>query len=276
MGYDATVAGTGYFGEQSMIRRVHREQVVALAGPRSLLMQAAQPVAFAGFFASTGALDDPYPRLERTAAALNTVMFGTRASADRVTARIRQVHSRVRGELTQAVGPFPAGTPWAADDPELLLWIIATLVDSSLLVYERYVHPLTGAQRQQYWSEYRTVGRLFGLPLRDSPAEFGDLRAYLAQMLAGDELQLSPQARALGIQIVLKPPVPLPARPLLELANFITVGLLPRRLRREYGLRWDPLRGLVHRGAAEYARRVLVPILPGRVRYNRRPVLAAG
>ena len=83
----------------------------------------------------------------------------------------------------------------------------------------------------------------------------------------------APEARALGIQIVLRPPVPLPARPLLELANFITVGLLPGRLRREYGLSWDPLRGLVHRGGAQYTRRVLVPMLPGRVRYNRSPLL---
>ena len=258
-----------------MIRRVHREQIVALGGPRALLMQAAQPVAFAGFFASTGALENPYPRLERTAAALNTVMFGTRAAADRVTARIRRVHSRVRGELSETVGPFPAGTPWAADDPSLLLWIIATLVDSSLLVYERYVRPLTPAERQEYWSDYRTVARLFGLGLSQSPEAFEDLRVYLAQMLAGDDLQLSAEARSLGIQIVLKPPVPLRARPLLELANFITVGLLPGRLRREYGLRWDPLRGLVHRGGSQYARRVLVPILPGRVRYNRSPLLAA-
>ena len=258
-----------------MLRRVHRESVVALAGPRSLLMQAAQPVAFAGFFASTGALDDPYPRLERTAAALNTVMFGSRAAADRVTARIRRVHGRVRGTLAHAAGPFAAGTPWAADDPELLLWIIATLVDSSLLVYERYVAPLSPEQRQAYWDDYRLVGTLFGLPETHSPARYEELRAYLAGMLASDQLCLSPEARALGVQIVLKPPVPLAARPLLELANFITVGLLPRRLRRAYGLRWDPLRGLVHRGGAEYARRVLVPILPGRVRYNRQPVLAA-
>lgn len=275
MGYYASVPNGGYFTERSMIRRVHREQVVALGGPRALLMQAAQPVAFAGFFASSGALNDPYPRLARTAAALNTVIFGTRTAADLVTARIRRVHSRVRGSLDEAVGPFPAGTPWAADDPELLLWIVATLVDSSLLVYERYVHRLSQAERQAYWDDYRTVARLFGLAPSEAPEDLGDLRAYLAAMLAGDQLHLSPQARALGIEIVLRPPVALPARPLLELANFITVGLLPRRLRRAYGLGWDPLRGLVHRGGAEYTRRVLVPILPGRVRYNRQPMLAA-
>ena len=57
--------------DSAMIRRVHREHVMALAGPRALLMQAAHPVAFAGFFAHTGALDDPYARLERTANVMN-------------------------------------------------------------------------------------------------------------------------------------------------------------------------------------------------------------
>ena len=55
-----------YFTDDSMVRRVHREFVVGLAGPRTLLLQATHPVAFAGFFAHTGALDEPYERLART------------------------------------------------------------------------------------------------------------------------------------------------------------------------------------------------------------------
>jgi uncharacterized protein (DUF2236 family) len=264
----------GYFADDSMIRRVHRELVVALAGPRALLMQAAHPVAFAGFFASSGALDDPYPRLERTAAAMNTIIFGERAAADRVSARVRRVHGRVRGTLAGPVGRFPAGTPWAADDPELLLWIIATLVDSSLLVYERYVRPLSEGEREAYWQDYRTVARLFGLPDAVSPGTLPQLRGYLSDMLASGDLVVSPEARELGVRIVLHPPVPIAVRPLLEMANFITVGLLPGDLRRQYGLGWDPVRRLVHRGGAESVRRLLVPLLPGRLRYNRRPVLA--
>jgi uncharacterized protein (DUF2236 family) len=87
-------------------------------------------------------------------------------------------------------------------------------------------------------------------------------------MLAGYELWVSSDARELGIQIVLHPPVPLAARPLLELANFITVGLLPDRLRRQYGLNWDPIRGLAHWGGAQYTRRLLIPLLPRRLRFR--------
>ncbi len=259
----------GYFNDNSIIRRLHREHVLALSGPRALLMQAAHPVAFAGFFRSTGALDDPYARLRRTARVLNTIVFGERSRADTATARVRAVHRRVRGELLEPAGRFPAGTPWAADDPQLLLWILATLADSGLLVYERYVGAVHRKEREAYWSDYRVVGSLFGLEDRDMPATAGRLDAYMREMLSGDLLNVSPQARELAIKIVLRPPVPLRARPLLELANFITVGLLPATLRRQYGLRWDPVRGLMLRVGAEYTKRVLVPVLPRRMRYSR-------
>src|SRR5215213_9354485 len=145
-----------YFSDASMVRRVHREFVVGLAGPRTLLLQATHPVAFAGFFAHTGALDEPYERLARTAQVMDTIMFGARADADRMT-------RRVRAELSEPAGHFPAGAPYAADDPELLLWILAAIVDSSLLVYEKYVRGLSPDERDAYWQDYKLIGRQFGL-----------------------------------------------------------------------------------------------------------------
>jgi uncharacterized protein (DUF2236 family) len=258
----------GYFTENSMIRRVHRELVVALNGPRALLMQAAHPVAFAGFFMSTGALDDPYARLRRTADVLNKAVYGERREADAATAQVRRVHSRVHGRLNEAVGRFPAGTPWAADDPDLLLWIIATLADSGSLVYERYVAALSRADRDAYWNDWRLIGSLFGLTDAQMPSSSRVLELYMREMLGSDVLHVSAPARRLGIQIVMRPPVPLAARPLLELANFITVGLLPESIRRQYGFGWDPVRSLTLRVGQEYTRRLVVPALPRRMRYG--------
>jgi uncharacterized protein (DUF2236 family) len=259
---------SGYFNDASMIRRIHREHVVGIGGARALLMQAAHPVAFAGFFMSTGALDDPYPRLARTAQVLDTIMWGEREDADRVTAIVRAVHSRMRGTLPEAVGKFPAGTPWGADDPDLLLWIIATLADSGALVYSRYVGVLSREDRDAYWQDYRILGELFGLSGSDMPADWGELREYVQAMLTGDILHVSPTARQLGIDIVLHPPVPLVARPLLELADFIVIGLLPPRIRRQYRLWWDPVRTVLLQAGAESTRRMLVPVLPSKLRYR--------
>ncbi len=256
-----------YFTDDSMLRRVHREWAVALSAPRALLMQAAHPVAWAGFFTHTGSLDEPYVRLERTAEVMDTIAFGSRAKADRMTRRVRAMHRRVAGELREPSGKFAAGTPYRADDPELLLWILACLVDSALLVYQRYVRPLTRDERDAYWQDYKTIGNLFGLRDADMPEAIEDFDAYMAAMLAGDVLHVSDEVRELAIQIVMNPPVPPPAVPLLKGANFATIGLLPETLRRGYGFSWDPVRGLAVRAGAEYTRRVLVPLLPSFIRH---------
>ena len=256
-----------YFDDTSMLRRVHREFAVALSGPRALLMQASHPVAFEGFFAHSGALDEPYERLRRTAEVMNTIGFGARADADRATRRVRVMHSKVRGELERPAGRFPAGTPFAADDPALLLWVLATLVDSALVFYEKYVASLSQPERAAYWQDYRVIGALFGLRDHEMPPDIAAFDAYMHDMLNGDDLFVTSAARELALQIVMRPPVPLTHRPVLEVVNFVTVGLLPAQLRRQFGLSWDPLRALMLRGGAEYAKRVLVPLAPGRLRF---------
>jgi len=256
-----------YFTDSSMLRQVHRELAVAFSGPRALLMQATHPVAFEGFFAHTGAFEAPYERLRRTAQVMDVIAFGSRLEADRATRRVRAMHKRVRGELAAPAGRFPAGTPFAADDPELLLWVLATLVDSALVVYDRYVASLSRDERDAYWQDYRVVGGLFGLRDDEMPADIDAFDRYMRGMLDGDDLFVTSAARELAIDIVLRPPVPLARRPVLELVNFMTVGLLPARLRKQYGLSWDPLRALALRGGAEYAKRVLVPLAPERLRF---------
>jgi uncharacterized protein (DUF2236 family) len=257
----------GVYDDDAIIRRLYREQVMVLAGSRALLMQAAHPVAWAGFFAQTGSKDEPYERLHRTAQIVELVTYGPRDDAERATRRVRAMHTRVRGRLAEPAGRFPAGTPYAADDPALLLWILATLVDSGLTVYQRYVQPLSREEREALWQDYRTFGVLFGLREREMPATFADFEDYMSDMLHHGELFVTDEARAVAREIVMRPPVPLAARPLLELANFVTVGLLPPQIRRLYGFRWDPVRGLALRGHTEHARRLLVPLLPARLRY---------
>jgi uncharacterized protein (DUF2236 family) len=254
------------FSDDSMLRRVNRERSVAFSGGRALLMQAAHPLAFAGFYAHTDALSEPYKRLERTAQVMHTVYFGAREDAERLTRRVRSMHSKAHGTLDEPAGPFPAGTPYAADDPALLLWVLATLVDSALVVYSKYVRPLTRAERATYWREYKEVGHLFGLGDADMPDTLADFEAYVDEMVNGEQLYVTPRARELSIEIVLRPPAPLWARGLVEAINQTTIGLLPVPIRRQYGFSWDPARAVAFHGGAEYVKRVLVPLLPEHLR----------
>lgn len=257
-----------------MLRRVQRERIMALAGPRALLLMAAHPVAFEGFFAHTTSLREPYERLRRTAEVLELITYGPRDRAEAAAARVRKVHGRVRGQLPEPAGRFPAGTPYAADDPDLLLWILASLADSNLLVHRCYVRELSLPERELYWRDFTVLGNLFGIPDERLPEDIAAFEAYMDSMLSGEDLYVTDRARELAKTIVLHPPIPVALKPLLELANFITVGLLPAKLRRAYGLGWDPVRSLALVSGAQYTRRVLMPLLPERFRYLERTLAA--
>src|SRR3954471_6356956 len=144
-------AVNAYFDDDSMMRRVHRERALALSGPRALLMQAAHPLAVTGLLAHSSALEEPYERLARTARTMHAIGFGSREEADQVTRRVRAMHRRGSGTLPKRGGRYPAGTPYRADDPELLLWILFTLVDSGIVVYRRYVGALSREEEAAYW-----------------------------------------------------------------------------------------------------------------------------
>jgi uncharacterized protein (DUF2236 family) len=261
----------GYFNDDSMLRRVHRERAIALSGPRALLMQAAHPLAVSGLLAHTNAADEPYDRLARTAQVMGTIGFGSRRDADRVTSRVCGMHRRVNGAIGDAVGPYPAGTRYAADQPELLLWVLFTLVDSGIVVYDKYVRSMGDAEQAAYWDDYKVVGELFGLTHADMPDTLADLRAYKREMLTSGNLVVTDWARTRARRIVLEPPVPLQFRPLVQTANFITIALLPEEIRRQYRLGDWPLPPMVLRralvaGGAEYMKRFVIPLLPDSVR----------
>lgn len=234
------------FTDDSAIRRVHRERVLALYGPRALLMQAAHPEAVRGLLSHSSAIEAPYERLARTAQVMDVVHFGSREEALRVTRRVRAMHRRV-----------------GVDRPDWLMWVLFTLYDSALVVYRRYVGPVDAAS---LWRDYRVVGRLFGLKASEMPR---DVDGYRDEMLGGDVIHVSDWARTRARQIVLEPPLPWMARPLLDTVNFVTIGLLPDRIRDEYG--FSPLppafaRKALVAGGAEYVKRVLIPMLPSQLR----------
>lgn len=240
-----------------------------ISGPRALLMQAADPLAVEGLLAHTSGMDEPYKRLERTAEVMSAIGFDSRERADRMTKRVRTMHSKVRGTLDRDVGPFSAGTPYAADDPKLLMWVLFSLVDSGIVVYERFVKTLSRDEKEAYWADFRVVGNLFGLADSEMPADLAELDAYRHDRYSSGELVITDWARETAREIVMEPPVPVALRPLLEAVNFITVALLPPLIRDQYGffpLPPGPVRELAVNTYAAYVKRGVLPFVPSRLR----------
>ena len=255
----------GYFDPGGAARRIARELALLLGGGRALLLQVAHPLVAAGVAEHSDYRENPWKRLEGTMNAVWAIVFGTRAEADRAARRVRTMHARVRGRTSERMGPFPPGTRYSALDPELLLWVHATLVDTALLVHDRWVHPLTEAERSAYYEEMKTAARLFGTPADVIPPSLPDFRAYMTAMLASPQICATPTARDIA-HTVMHPPLPLALRPAMEAANLVTAGLMPARLRAEYGLSWDPARAALVTASREWTRRVAMPLLPARLR----------
>lgn len=258
----------GYFPQgESVLRRVHRERAVGLLyGQRALLMQATHPVAFTGLLGSTGGLDAPFERLVRTAKIMETVYFGDRADADRVTRRVRRMHARVNGTTDRAAGPHPKGTPFAADRPDMLLWILACLADSALVIYRTFVRPLEdAAQRERFWSDYLLLGELFGLEREHAPRDYAGFRSYMRERMHSPDLHVTPEARELGRRVALELPLPARRRPALPAINLAVVGTLPPRVRKMYGIGWSTAREAAFAALAR-GTRLTRPLLPHDVR----------
>ena len=161
----------GLYSDASITRRVNRENVLLLGGGRALLMQLAHPKVAAGVDEHSDFRSHPVRRLRRTVMMTMAIVFGDRETALAAAGAVNRVHARVRGD------------DYGALDPDLLLWVHSTLVDSALVTYETFVKPLTPAEREDFYQESKLLGELLRIPGDHFPERLGDFHAYMAGMV---------------------------------------------------------------------------------------------
>ena len=127
----ATV-GQGLFDPDGVFWRVNRESVLLIGGGTALLMQVAHPKIAAGITHHSEFRERPIRRLYRTIKVMQDIIYGDRATALSTAESIRQIHARVNGKLSESTSLFAVGTSYSAEDPELVLWVYATLIDTML------------------------------------------------------------------------------------------------------------------------------------------------
>jgi uncharacterized protein (DUF2236 family) len=254
----------GLFGPGTMTWRINREGALLLGGGRALVLQVAHPLVAAGVAEFSNYREDPWGRLYRTLDLTTRIVFGDRETAAEASDQLKRVHKRVKGVTHEPGGRFPAGTPYEASDPELLMWVHATLVDTSLLVYDRYVRGLTIAERERYYEEQKTLGEAFGIPREQQPGSYAEFNEYFAGMLDSDAIAVTGALRDVT-DATLRPDLPFLARPVVEAVGLVTAGMLPERLREELGLPWGPNRERLL-AASRTMLRGAIPLLPSLLR----------
>jgi uncharacterized protein (DUF2236 family) len=226
----------GYFAPESVIRRVGNSAVTPfLGGGAAVLLQVAHPLVAAGVAEHSDYRHDLWSRLMRTLKALYLITYGSKAEADAMGATVQAAHARVRGRTTTALGSFAAGTPYAADDPELMLWVHATLVHVSLSAYQRHEHALAPQEQEAYYRDMAVVAQIFGTPAGVIPGTLGEFREYFDAQIEGTTISVTAPAREIAA-VILDAPLPAPMRFVTPAHRMATGEHLPARLRAEYGL----------------------------------------
>ncbi|WP_136518342.1 MULTISPECIES: oxygenase MpaB family protein [Cellulomonas] len=234
--------GPRWFAPDAAIREVHGDASMFVGGLRSLLLQSLHPAAMAAVADHSGYRADPWGRLSRTSTFLAVTVFGTADDAQAAVDAVRSIHARIRGVTDD-------GTPYAADDPDLLRWVHVAEIESFLDAHRRYgVRPLTPARADEYVAQAARVGRALGAV--DLPETVAGLEAALEGYRP--VLRATPAALDAAHFLLREPPVPPVLRVGYGALAGAAVASLPAWAVDGLGLR--PVRG-VREGAAHWAGR---------------------
>jgi uncharacterized protein (DUF2236 family) len=159
---------------------------------------------------------DPLTRMRRTGLVTNVSVYAPVAVAEKLIGAVVRMHERVEGRT-------PRGTPYRANEPELLNWVQCTASYGFMEAYAMFCRPLTDEQRDQHYRESQASARLFlahGAPRsrREQQEQFEAMRPRLEpHPIVFEFLDIVERAPAL----------PWPLRPMQSMMIRAGIAVLP-------------------------------------------------
>lgn len=253
----------GIFGPDSVSWRVNREAALFLGAGRASLLQLAHPWVATALEQHSNLRSDPLARFHNTFRVVFTMIFGTLEQALSASRKLYELHTHITGELPAAIGRFPQGAHYQANETGALLWVFATLIESAVIAHDCVLPPLTDDEREIYYAGSRTMAALFGIPAEAMPPDWQAFSLYMSGMLASDTLGVNALSRDLaqGVLHGRGSRVPVPGW-----YRSLTAAWLPLRLRTAFALPY----GYADQRAAEQAEHWLprvYPHLPAAIRF---------
>jgi uncharacterized protein (DUF2236 family) len=250
-------------GRETVTWRRAGDARMLIAAGYALLLQVSHPTVGAGVSEHSQFRREPWGRLLRTLDYSYTMVYGGPQAAGEMGRRIRGFHKQIRGLGAD-------GRPYHALEPEAYAWVHATLAEAIVHAHERFGRPLSAPQREQFWSEWRALGRLLGIRERDLPPDYASFEGYVGEMLADtlvhtaavdDVLSALARPSAPELPLLREPLWTLARLPLGHLLGLASVGLLAPALRDRFGLGWSAAQELELR-ALGAALRSATPLMP--------------
>ncbi len=258
----------GIFGPDSLTWKVDREAILFMGAGRAVLLQAAHPWVAAALDQVSTTRQNPMGRFHRTFTMMYAMVFGTMDQSLGTARALHRIHRQVTGVIAEDAGPFKAGSRYYAGDVDALLWVFATLLDTSVRMYELVFPPLSGDEKSRLYDEQRKFAHLFGLPDRALPRDWKAFENYNKDMWRSGVLSVGREGREL-CAFVMRGELGGGKRTVLSMPRWfrsVTAGFLPGPVRVHYGLPFGPAE---QKTAARALHRVrcVYPRLPDRLRY---------
>jgi uncharacterized protein (DUF2236 family) len=202
-----------------------QEAYIYLGAGAAVLLQLANPGVGWGVSEHSTTLRRPLDRLRTTMTYIYALTLGSEEERRIVARLVNRAHGPVRSERYNAF------------DPQLQLWVAATLYRSGALLSDIFRGPLDEANAEAL---YRHAA-IYGTTLQVSPDLWPPNRAafevYWSQSLAS--FRVDAQVRDYAHALLRGGDAPWWTRALLPLQNFTTRGLLPPAVREAFALPWS-------------------------------------
>ena len=228
----------GIHGPGSKAWELNRELILFLGGGKAALMQLAHPHVAHAIDQHSKTREDTLGRFNRTFSNVFAMSFGPLDRAFKAARGVHNIHNRITGVITEDVGGFRRGDPYHANDSHSLMWVYATLMHTVIEVLELLVRPISAAEKDAYYQSTKVFAYLFGIPEEQLPRDWPAFDAYVKAMLDdASTIAVGEPAREMG-QFLFRPPQPSHG-PAMAWVKIMTAGLLPPRLRDDFGLSWS-------------------------------------
>ena len=224
----------GLFGPESRVWEINRHAAMFLGGGRAALLQVAHPGVAQAIAHHSHTRTDPFGRFQRTFRQVFAMVWGDEEAALAAARRVHTIHTRIRGRFDEDVGCHRAGEPYQANERPALLWVHATLWETSIRMYETFVSPLTDAVKESYYQETRRFAALFGLEDRDVPSSWRSFLDYNRSMWGSQELGVARAGSEIA-RTLFRAPDPL-LQPAFDRLRHLTSYLLPEKIRNAFDL----------------------------------------
>ncbi|MEO6845816.1 MAG: oxygenase MpaB family protein [Chthoniobacterales bacterium] len=248
----------GLFLPSSVMWKISRERVLLAGGPSAAILQIAHPIVAHGVKNHSSFQRHPFRRLRNTLDAVYTTAFGTREQVEKTRENIARMHKPVHGEM-------PGGRHYSAFDADAQLWVLATLLQTSVFIYEQWVAPLSDSEKESYYHEYRIFGEIFGLDCTYGPQSWPAFCIYYEEMLHSRLLASEPICAELA-QIIAHPPHPPGFSLAMQPFHFLVNEFIPSPVRERLGFHSNAWTASVFRNANRFLPKI-IPQLPSSIRF---------